>query len=269
MSAPTQTLDALRREIRRIEHRTPVGVVPNSDAVVTLGCPSVDNAVGGLAPGAHHLTSEARASAAGLGFAVALAVSSTGPRRPNARLAQATQGAWSRLLVVESTIEAGEHGGVYAPGLRALGLDPDRVAYALTKSDAESLRVAHEAVRAGVADVIVRLYRSTELDMTAGRQLTLAAMESGTFLYVCSPPVGGSTGMSTRWLIETAASGRARRSGRTRLLGPPNFRVTLEKNVNGRPGGPWTLEWRGGTFWPAAAPARTSPGKAVTDSAAA
>src|SRR3546814_8550577 len=72
-------------------------------------------------------------------------------------------------------------GGLYAPGLREIGIDPARLILGLLPDPLAVLRAAADVVRcpeAGVA--VVELWRNPrQLDLTASRRLALAAETSG------------------------------------------------------------------------------------------
>src|SRR3546814_3570068 len=73
-------------------------------------------------------------------------------------------------------------GGLYAPGLREIGIDPARLILGLLPDPLAVLRAAADVVRcpeAGVA--VVELWRNPrQLDLTASRRLALARSEEHT-----------------------------------------------------------------------------------------
>ncbi|MCC7046720.1 MAG: damage-inducible protein [Alphaproteobacteria bacterium] len=124
--------------------------------MLPLGLPALDAALpeGGLALGRLHEVM-APAGEAGTGFAAALL----------ARIA----GAQGRVLWCGPM--------PYGPGLAEFGLDPDRVIFARTAPDAETLWAMEEGLRCPSLAAV--LGEVGVLDLTAGRRLQLAAERWG------------------------------------------------------------------------------------------
>lgn len=77
-------------------------------------------------------------------------------------------------------------------------INPSRLILAQTKDKTETLAVAEEALRAGVAPLVVAQITSP-ISLTAGRRLQLAAKAGGT-TGLCLVPEGmGSNAAETRW----------------------------------------------------------------------
>lgn len=191
---------------------------------VRLGSEAIDGACGGgLAAGTHQAAGQ---GAAVLGFGLAVMVRA---------LASAPGG---RMLLVQSQ-EAGSEGGqVYAPGLHALGLDPDRVGVAQVRSCVDALRVVDEALRSGaVAAVLADLGRAPRLDLSVTRRFNLSARRTGALALMLTRDLDATSAALTRWRIEARPS-----RGRRRRLGRPVFNLRLLRNRLG-PTGEWTLEW--------------------------
>ncbi|MCC6472008.1 MAG: hypothetical protein IT563_27090 [Alphaproteobacteria bacterium] len=129
---------------------------PPPARILPLGLPALDVALpeGGLALGRLHEVL-APAGEAGTGFAAALL----------ARIA----GAQGRVLWCGPA--------PYGPGLAAFGLDPDRVIFARTAPDAETLWAIEEGLRCPSLAAV--LGEVGVLDLTAGRRLQLAAERWG------------------------------------------------------------------------------------------
>ena len=194
-------------------------------AAVGLGCEAVDAAfsTGGLAAGAHQAAGR---GAAPLGFGLA-AMARALARRPGAR-----------GLVVQSRPALLEDGRLYAPGLHAFGLDPDRLAVAETRDEGEALRVVDEALRSGaVAAVLANLGAAQRLDLTVTRRFNLSARGGGGLALLVTRDLEATSAALTRWRVEAAPS-RTRR----RRLGRPAFQLSLLRNRMG-PVGEWSLEW--------------------------
>ncbi len=78
------------------------------------------------------------------------------------------------------------------------GVEPDRLILAQTEDQTDTLAVAEEALRDGVAPLVVAQI-TRPISLTAGRRLQLAAKAGGT-TGVCLIPDGmGSNAVETRW----------------------------------------------------------------------
>ena len=83
-----------------------------------------------------------------------------------------------RLLGAQGkALWCGKAARLYAPGLAAFGLDPDRLIYTRTASDDDTLWAVEEALRC--PDLAVVVGEVTVLDLIAGRRLQLAAERHG------------------------------------------------------------------------------------------
>lgn len=222
-----QTIADLRRRIHRMEGRLDETLgQEGGPAVLSLGCPDVDVRfeTGGLTPGSHQA-----AGPAGTPFAFVCTLL--------ARLADVRPG--SRVLLVQEAGALRETGGVYGPGLQAMGVDPASVALLGVKSGAEALRAGDEAMKSGAAAaVVIELYESEVLaDLSLTRRFNLAAEKSGAFLFLVTPHLEATSAALTRWRVAPAAT-----VGAKRRLGAPAFALELTRNRLGRLG-QWTLEW--------------------------
>jgi len=224
MSSRQTRLASLRAEIAALETLSqPVGeVLPFGDARVDGRLPG-----GGLALGRWHEFAgeglELETAAAGAAFAARLAAPLTG------------RGALVWVL---------RRDDLHAPGLAGLGFPADRLIQVCARDEAEALAVLEDALRTpGVAAVFGEV---EAVSLTAGRRLQLAC-ESGSatgFILRRRPfggrDRGGGTGSAaaTRWSIASAPSQPAADEPG---LGPPRWRVTLERCRGGRTGG-WLME---------------------------
>ena len=228
----------LRRRIRRLEGQG----AEQAGAGLRLGGAAFDEAVlpKGLMPGTH------QAAPASLGqgappliLAVATAAAIRGP--PSASREGEGRGRGAvRLLVVQEVDALAEHGELFAPGLKALGLDPLCVAFVRVGSGAEALRVIDEALKLKAAPVIAAELRRGEgaVDLAASRRLGLSARRAGVWLWLITPDLSNTSTALTRWRVGSAPSGAAGR----RRLGAAAFTFELTRNRQG-PTGAWTLEW--------------------------
>jgi protein ImuA len=195
--------------------------MPPQSRVLPLGLATLDRALpgGGLRRGALHELHGAPHQGAALGFAAALL----------ARLmAGGGHAAW-----------IGPQGDLYAPGLAALGLAPERLIVVRARRRAAALWALEEALRSpGLAAALAEVER---LDLTASRRLQLAAEAKGVTALLLHPPRAqpGTSAAVTRWRISALPGAAA--GGRT--LGPPAWRVELFRCRGGRTG-VWQVGWQ-------------------------
>ncbi|HTK35577.1 MAG TPA: hypothetical protein VL358_09865 [Caulobacteraceae bacterium] len=177
----------------------------------------------GLSAGTHQAAGEGTAA---LAFGLAL-VARTLAERPT-----------TRALLIEAAEATRETGLAYAPGLQALGLDPDRLAIVRARTEGEALRVMDEALRSGaVAAVLADLGRAPRLDLSVTRRFNLSARRAGTLGLLVTHDLDGTSAALSRWRAAPHLS-----RGTRRRLGRPAFQLRLLRNRLG-PTGEWTLEW--------------------------
>lgn len=233
-------LAELRRAVAAIEGRPTVGGghvhgEPAIAPLVDFGLATIDRRLGplgGLAAGSLHeiVCDESRAAGALAGFLAAL-------------LARLVERRKDRILWISTAEARRETGGLHAPGLAAFGLDPGRLVEIAVARPEEALWAAEEALACrGSAAVVVELPGNPRvLDLTATRRLALRAADGGALGLLAR--VGGSAGTTaavTRWRVGARAS---RPFGDfPEGLGRPAFRLTLEKNRDGRLGD-FEIEW--------------------------
>jgi protein ImuA len=190
MDRPTALIEDLRVRIGRLER----GCAPASRAVIPLG-PPIDTALpnGGLVLGAlHEVFGTGPDTEHGAAAAVFLAGILARHRGP--------------------VLWVAEHADLFAPGLAAAGLHPDRVIYAETGKPDAALQAMEEGLRhRGLAGVVGEI--SSRLVLTASRRLQLAAETSGTVAFVLrrsrkhdDPALAEPSAAVTRWRITTLPS---------------------------------------------------------------
>lgn len=225
----------LRARIRRIE-----GVGGESGRILPFGVESIDAQLpdGGLPLGCLHAVT-AEDPGAGTGFAATLLGRLATPKAP-------------ALWILRGR-------DLYAPGLAAHGLTPDRLVAVRAVRAADALWAMEEALRCSALSAV--LGELEGLDLTASRRLQLAAESSGVTGFLLDLSAGapggrnrrsrerGPEGLSaavTRWRLDAAPSrddeeDRAPRpAGGLPGLGAPRWSVALERCRGGRPGR-WTL----------------------------
>lgn len=219
-------LAALRGRIAAIEAgtRTPTPVLP-------FGDPAIDGCFpgGGLPLGGWHEVTgaglEAETSAAPAAFVGLLL-------RP--------------LVKTGAIVWVARRSDLFAPGLFGLGFPAERLIQVRTRDEAETLSVLEDAL--STQGVVAAVGEAEAPDLTAGRRLQLACERRGGFGVVLHRrPYGGRAGAAravsgsasfSRWRIgPSPAPPPADDIG----LGPPRWRVELERCRGGRAGA-WILE---------------------------
>ena len=121
---------------------------------------------------------------------------------------------------------AHEFAPLYGPGLRALGLDPDRLLIAETATAAEALWALEEGLRS--ASLALALGMLEEVALTPARRLALAAAAHQTpCLLLTHPRTGAIAATATRWRVGPGPS--APHPFDARAPGAPRFAVVLER----------------------------------------
>jgi len=133
---------------------------------------------------------------------------------------------------------------LYAPGLAALGFPAERLIQVCAPNETEALVALEDAL--GATGVVAAVGEVEALDLIAGRRLQLACERSGATGFVirrrlfggdkAAPHLGAAA--ATRWRIASAPS--EPEPGEPGL-GPPRWRVELERCRGGRTGA-WIME---------------------------
>lgn len=139
---------------------------------------------------------------------------------------------------------------LYAPGLFGLGFPAQRLIQVLARGEVEVLTALEDAL--GTAGVAAAIGEAEAVDLTQGRRLQLACERHGaTGFVIRRRPFGGEPGRQvagsaavTRWKIASAPSEPGRGEPG---LGPPRWRVALERCRGGRPGA-WIMEKSDGAY---------------------
>ena len=196
-----------------------------------FGLPALDSCLpeGGLPCGAlHEIVPEAHATPAALGFITALLAhiysSLSGP------------GNGPGIFVLPA-YGLRDHGRLYGHGLRALGLDPQRLILIETARRNDTLWAIEEALRSGAPAAVAGII--DKLDLKLSQRLHLAAVDCGLPLFLLRPAHDlESSAAATRWRVGTAEAARDRFG----LVIRPRWHLSLERCRNGRPGA-WIVEY--------------------------
>jgi protein ImuA len=233
-------LDTLRADIEAIERRLPEGGLKSSVRVrpiasdglaraMSFGLEALDSrfSLGGLSFGAHQIAGQPGDCACAIMFAALI----------TARRFKADPDA--QALVVQERAVLAESGGLYGPGLAALGIDPGRLVFVVAHDGTEALRMVDEAVRSGAVSVVLaELGRGARLlDLPATQRFNLYGQQTSTLTLLATPDLAGASAAMTRWRATTAPSTAPRR-----YLGPPSLTLDLTRNRLG-PVGRFTVDW--------------------------
>ncbi len=245
MSVPSN-LAALRARIESIERHAPEGGLrPAAHAqrrrttddgratgwgrAFSFGLEAMDACFspGGLAFGTHEVCGAPGDPASALLFAL-LMIARRLQEDPHAQ-----------ALVVQEPGALGEGGGLYGPGLWALGLDPGRLVLVAAREGGEALRITDEAVRSGaVCAVLAEAPRAVRrLDLAATQRLNLYGRQTSTLALLTTPDLDATSAAMTRWRVSARSSQAPRR-----YLGPPALDLDLVRNRLG-PTGRFIVQW--------------------------
>jgi protein ImuA len=138
---------------------------------------------------------------------------------------------------------------LYAPGIAAYGLKPERLIVVRARRDTDILWAMEEALRCRALGAV--LGEIGDIDMVASRRLQLAAEQSGVtgLLLRAADRRLGATASVTRWGLSAAPSRPpdGKPGGDPGLLGVPRWRTRLLRCRGGQPG-EWLLEWHDNGF---------------------
>ena len=211
---------AVRARIAALETSGAAGVLPFGDARVDACLPG-----GGLPLGRWHEAAgegmEIETAAVATAFVAALA----------APLAERGAVVW--VMRRED---------LYAPGLAGLGFPAERLIQVRARDEAEALGALEDAL--GAEGVAAAIGEVESPDLIAGRRLQLACERHGAAGFVIRRRLfggrerGAGSAAATRWLVAATPSERGRGEPG---LGPPRWRVDLQRCRGGRPGA-WIME---------------------------
>ncbi len=223
-AAKQALLDRLRAKLARLDHGARIR------QVLPLGLADRVLPGGGLARGCLHELCGAPDRAAAAGFAAALL----------GRLAMDGHVAW-----------IGPRDDLFAPGLSALGLAPERLIVVRARARDARLWALEEALRSpGLAAALAEVDR---LSLTQSRRLQLAAEARGVTAFLLRPLAAcdAPSAAVTRWRITALPTPPG--------WGLPRWQVELFRCRGGRTGS-WAMTWREGGFHESALAVAAEPG---------
>ena len=214
--------EELRRLLPRMEGLRTTKPLP-------FGLPAIDHHLpqGGLACGAlHEIVPDEGATPAAFGFMAALLARVTSPLP-----------LLHKIFLVLPAHGLRDYGRPHGHGLRAFGLDSERVILVETTHRKDTLWAMEEALRsrapAAVAGII------DKLDLKFSQRLHLAAADCGLPLFLLRPAeILESSAAATRWRVGAAPAARDRFG----LITRARWRLMLERCRNGR-AGEWMVEY--------------------------
>ncbi len=220
-------LAELRRCIRRIEGHA----VREDGAAVEAGAhgPPLPGA-GERAPALHELVADSYLDQPGTrDITLALLAS----------LMQRTTDPGAMVLWCQRSFDIAEFGRLYGPGLKALGLPPERFLMVTGKRDADCLWAMEQGLASrSLLAVVGQVDRA---GLIASRRLSLAASAHGSFCFLLPVHAGQEPSAArTRWRVASAPSRPDPFDPKG--LGKPAWRLTLERSPNGQVGH-WIVEW--------------------------
>jgi protein ImuA len=269
MTQPAVVAAARNRAVIMEELRRLLPGMTDIHKTFAFGLPALDSCLpdGGLACGAlHEIVPQPHATPAALGFIAALLARFFSPPPCGEGLGVGVerfskndkaltksgnaltpphgpppypppQSGKEKLVFVLPAYGLRDHGRLYGHGLRALGLDPERLILVETARRNDTLWAIEEALRSGAPAAIAGIV--DKLDLTLSQRLHLAAVDCGLPLFLLRPAHNlESSAAATRWRVGTAAAARDRFG----LLVRPRWHLSLERCRNGRPG-EWSVEY--------------------------
>ena len=268
---PAALIERLRRTLGAAEAST--GLAGEDGALLALGIPSIDGALGGgLSCGTLHEIAAARETetTAATGFALALALAACRPLslRGAARARNDERVVPGRNVVwIAEDLSLAENGVPYGPGLDEAGIAPEQLIRVATARGRDVLWAMEEALRCRAVGVAIGEMRARSIDQVATRRLSLAAAAGDTLgLILRTTPDEEPSTAATRWITSAARADEpdSRRVSPARLqhkpaktgvfalmsstrsaraaIGPPRLAVRLVRNRRGHLGA-WIVEW--------------------------
>src|SRR5436189_4580562 len=243
-------IGALRRQLAALEP----GVAGECGALLALGNPAIDGALGGgLGSSALHEIAAAREAevAAASVFALALAARKTSRRRAPPAIANSCKagehdGAISvpasglNVIWIAEDLSLVENGALYGPALDGIRIAPERLITVAAAHTREVLWAMEEALRCRAVGMVIGEMRPRGIDQVATRRLALAAAAGSALgLILYTAPDDAPSAAVTRWIVGAAAP---RDTERSHGIVPPRFLARLVRNRRG-PLGTWIVEW--------------------------
>ncbi len=156
----------------------------------------------------------------------------------------------ARLANRGAVVWAMRRADLYPPGLAGLGFPAERLIQVRVRDDGQALAVLEEAL--GSVGVAAAIAEVAHVDLLAGRRLTLACEAQGATGFILrrrpfgggAPSAARGSAAATRWRIAPAPSAPA--AGEPGL-GPPRWRLTLDRAPGGRTGA-WIVELDHGPY---------------------
>ncbi|MEM7043220.1 MAG: hypothetical protein AAF543_10470 [Pseudomonadota bacterium] len=233
LSDRSARLAELRRQIGRLERSLPTAEVLGRSQTIAVGQGRIDPllASGGDAePALHELVADSYGNQPAVrDIALTLAASLLHREKTSEKM----------VLWCQRQHDLHEFGSPYAPGLRDIGLPPDRLLMVTGRRDADCLWAMEQGLASRSLLAVIGMVESANLIAT--RRLSLAALAHRTSCFLLPLDHGREPSAARiRWRIKAAASRPDHLDPKG--LGPPAWYLNLERSPNGRTGH-WTVEW--------------------------
>lgn len=234
-------LEQLRQKISKIERRVFQPVVGRDDTCWRFGCSAIDQALPGgrLAQNGLHDFSvqQARDTPAMGRFVLALL------RRFLMAEAKKELGLQGEIIWCQSSRSMREHGHPYGPGLKAMGLAPERLVIVSLRKEKDLAFVMEESLRSGAVTAVIG--EGAPVGFTASRRLSLACQEMTIpCLFLNSTGRPEASAAATRWRIAPAIGPPDESDPHG--PGPASWSVVLTRARGGRAhlyNRPWNILW--------------------------
>lgn len=222
-------LAELKRRIRRIEgHTAQDNGLANKPDTTVIDPPLIGQC--GVTPALHELVANGYLDQPAVrDFTLALLAGLM--RR------EVDQGAM--VLWCQRTWDIAEFGRLYGPGLKALGLPPERFLMVTGKRDADCLWAMEQGLAS--RSLLAVVGQVDQASLIASRRLSLAASVHSTFCFLLPVHHGRDPSAArTRWRVGSAPSSPDHLD--LKGLGNPTWQLDLERSPNGQIGH-WIVEW--------------------------
>ncbi len=226
MTDSIRPLMLLKRRLEQLER--PRAHPDSAGGMISLGCETLDARLGGgLARGALHEICAVDPACAS-GFTLMLAARAAGTAKP--------------ILWVREDKGERMNGGLYAPGMIELGVDPDQIIVIHAPDTLAALRVGADILGCmALGAAVIEPYGAAKaLDLTASRRLVLAAEKSGVAAFMLRGTEGAmASAAATRWSVAAAPS----RHLQGQAPGHPALALDLLRHRGGIAPFQMMLEW--------------------------
>ncbi len=244
-------IEHLREQIRKIERRNvsfqpvPGGDDSRAGSIWDFGCAAIDETLPGrqlARNGLHDFTVMRGRDTPAMGRFVLALLRRFLDAEPDMEPV-AGHGRQGEIIWCQSSRNMHEHGRPYGPGLKALGLAPERLVIVSLHKERELAFVLEESLRSGAVAAVIG--EGAPVGFTASRRISLACQEMTIpCLFLNTTGEHEASAATTRWRIAPAIGPPDK--GDPRGPGLSSWSVSLIRARGGRahPDNlPWTVFW--------------------------